>query len=417
MLNHALLLVLIVEVIFFTYFDKKTYGNYYSPVVILSYPLLAIILLAFLFCAPLGFKPISTSLLLLCNFGLLVFWFGSFFWSVIIPARVLQRVSEKFEKPENLVSFKLKTSLQILAWLIIIFMLYSFMLTLQKYGSISASGSDGFTKEYGGQGIQGHVLGLAIPLLIFFIGISKKRDLFTIATIVFLVIVCFLYRVKNWLFIPILGGILIRFFYERKFRINPFKIIIFAILVLLLFVLSYAFTVRANENGLIFLLKHFMGYIYAGVLGFGEHINQNMPVGVDPKVLFMPFINIYNYVTGSEVTGVVSSYHVLIDKRGLEDVNVKTFFGTILIYGGYYIGVCYTLLLSIFFYFIWIVASLSKNYWMVVLYVFLATALALGWFDFYYNLLPFLELPIYMIILIILTNKKRKNFSENIFTS
>ena len=413
MLNLALLFVLIVEVTFFTYFDKKIYGNYFSPIAILSFPLLIIISLALSFSVSLGFKPVSSSLLFLCIIGLFFFWCGSLFWSVVIPSKVLYGIASKFQKPQIQISFKLKMILQIIAWLVIIFMLYVFIQTMRGYGGYALSGSDDFTRAYGGGGLQGHILGLAIPLLIFFISIAKKRDYFTLVTIIFLVIISLFYRVKTWLFIPIIGGVLLRLFNERKFRLKPIQIIAAIVVVVLLFLLTYSFSVKADNydffGKILLLLKHLMGYLFAGVLGFGEHIKEGLPIGDNPKALFMPFINFYNYLTGHEVANVVSSYHVFIDRRSLEDVNVKTFFGTILINGGYFIGVFYVLALSIVLYFIWIVASISKNYWFVILYIFYASALALGWFDFYYNQLPFLELPIYMILLISFINiKKRK---------
>jgi oligosaccharide repeat unit polymerase len=412
MLNLALLLVLIAEVVFFTHFDKKIFGNYFSPVVILSYPIILILALAIVFSTALDFLPVNNSVLLLCIVGVFFFWFGSFFWSVIIPSKVINNVAERFKDPHIEVSANLKKVFQVFAWVVISIMLFSFYKTYRSFGHISAVGSDEFSSDYGGHGATGHILGLAIPLLIFFISIAKKKDYLTLLTIVFLVFLLLLYRVKTWLYIPLIGGVLLRYYNLRKFRIRIFPILISVLIVVLLFLLSYAFSVKADNytfwEKVLMLLKHLTGYIFAGVLGFGEHIKHNFPIGESPKGLFMPYINLYNVITGHQVTGVVSPYHVFIDRRCLEDVNVKTFFGTILINGGYLIGILYTLIMSIILYFIWIVASVTKNYWFVILYVFFAAALVLGWFDFYYNQLPFLELPAYMIIFIILTNKKPK---------
>jgi hypothetical protein len=118
----------------------------------------------------------------------------------------------------------------------------------------------------------------------------------------------------------------------------------------------------------------------------------------------MPFINIWNYLSGGEIKGVVSDYHVMIDNKNIVDVNVKTFFGTIYIYAGAWWGLIYTVTLSLVLYFNWIMSALSKNYWVVVLYAFLSSPLVIGWFDFYYNQLTFIELP-FIIICFMLINK------------
>ncbi|MEI6123841.1 MAG: DUF6337 family protein [Bacteroidota bacterium] len=418
MLTLALLLVLIVEVISFTYFDKKIFGNYFSPIVILAYPLILIVALAICFSTLLEFLPVSNSLLLLCIVGVFFFWFGSLFWSVIIPSKVTFNIASSFKSHKIEVSDKVKIAFQLFACIVIAVMLLSFYNTFRLFGNISSVGTDEFSADYGGHGVTGHVLGLAIPLLIFFVSIAKKKDYFTLCIIVLLVFLLLLYRVKTWLYIPLIGGVLLRLYNERRIKLRFFPILLSALLVLLLFLLTYAFSVKADNYSfwekIVMLLKHFMGYIFAGVLGFGEHLKHNLPMGENPKALFMPFINLYNFISGNEVTGVVSPYHVYIDRLRLEDVNVKTFFGTILINGGYLIGIFYTLTVSVFLYFIWIVASVSKNYWFVLLYIFFAAALALGWFDFYYNQLPFLELPAYIIIFIILTRKKQNPHSESI---
>lgn len=412
MLNYLLLMVLIAEVAFFTYFDKKVYGNYFSPVLILSYPLLIIVSLVVFFGDLLGFKPLNSNVLIIFFFGLGIFWSGSLFWSLILPRSTLERVKSNKEKIHFEVSAKVKHILMAISWAIIVYMLLMFYFTLNRYGGIEASSSDEFTTSYGGGGLQGHVLGLVIPLMIFFIGIVKKKDFPIIVTILFLVIISLFYRVKTWLFIPIIGGILLRFFNERKVKFNiPFVVISVAV-VMLLFGLTYAYGVKADNFSFVqklsLLLHHFVSYVYAGILGFSEHLNQGLPIGASPKALFMPLVNMWNFIVGGEVTGVISPYHVFIDLKGLDDVNVKTFFGTILINGGYFIGIVYMAGLSILLYLLWILASSSRNYWLIVMYIFFASALVIGWFDFYYNQLTFNELPVYLVVLMLLSRKKQK---------
>lgn len=407
-----------------TLFDRKIYANYFSPAIILSYPILFIVTLTFALGPQFGYLPVSSELFLLMIIGIFIFWFGSFFWSRILSQNVIDTISKKFEQPFNGVSANFKKIALVVGWIVILFLTWSFFNTYKKYGNSDAIGTEEFVHSFGGSSLAGHVMGLTVPLIIIFIGIVKRRDYLIMITILFLITLSVLYQVKTWLYIPIVGGILLYFFNRRKIKVKISYIVIFVLIVLVLFGLTYVFAMQDRRNFSFFekiglLFDHFMGYLFAGVLGFGEHIHRHLPVGESPRALFMPFINVYNILTGNPVQGVVSSYHVFIDKKDLVDVNVKTFFGTILINGGYLIGTIYTIILSIFLYFLWILASVSRNFLIVVLYVFFVSALVLGWFDFYYNQLPFLELPVYLIILIFVTNinLKRKIESSNISES
>jgi hypothetical protein len=410
MQNIVLFAVLFTEVLFFTIIDRKTYGNYLSPVLILSYPIITVIAFALCFGSYFGFKPVSSSLLILNICGLLVFWSGSFFWNTIIPKGTLAKIAEGYKTPKTKLTASLSRTIFIISWCVIGFMAYSFLITFLKYRSVSSIGTDEFARDYGGSGLAGHILGLSIPLMIYFIGVAKRKDYITMLTICGLLAAALLYQVKTWLYVPLIAGVLLRFYNEKKLTIKLPYIIFSIIAVFILFELTYLFSLRGDGNTFAennyLMFKHFMGYIFAGVIGFGEHIKEGLPIGKNPEALLMPFVNLYNLLAGNEVTGVVSPYHVLIDYKGLEDVNVKTFFGTILITGGYIAGITYTVFISIALYFIYIFASITRNYWFVVLYTFFASALFLGWFDFYYNQLPFVELPVYIIVFIFLTNKK-----------
>lgn len=415
MLKIALYIILVAEAFFFTWMDKRAFGNYFSPLAVLAFPLIFIIGLALLTSTVLGFVPVSHELLYLSICGLLIFWSGSLFWSLLIPSSILSRVSRNFTMGEIPVSFNLRKIMLVVSWMVIALMAYSFVFAYSSTVSVSDVGTDEFTRAYGGSGWAGHVLGFTIPLIIFWIGIVSRKDYFVLLTVVCLVFLCLLYQVKTWLFIPLIGGVLVRMYYAGKLKIKILPALLAAVVVVLLFMLTYAYSIDAEEytfwEKIEMLLKHFTGYVYAGVLGFSEHTRQGLPLGVDPEGLFANLRNLFNVIAGREVSGVVSPYHVLIDEKGLVDVNVKTFFGTILVNGGIVIAIIYTFFLSIIFYFLWILSSLTRNYWLVIMYTFFASALVVGWFDFYYNQLPFLELPFYIGIFALLTYKKNRKLT------
>jgi hypothetical protein len=212
MFNIILFIVLCTEVFLFTAFDKRAYGNVFSPVVILSYPALIIIALA-MFIAPLfGFRPLSSNLLLLFITGTFIFWLGSLFWSVVMPLAAVNKMIRPFQKPGAIVHPPFRKIVLVLAWIVIGYMMFSFVTVYRSFGSASALGSDEFAYAYGGSGWAGHILGLSVPLLIYFIGIVRRRDILVIVTIFFLVLTSLVYGVKTWLYLPLIGGVIMRFY-------------------------------------------------------------------------------------------------------------------------------------------------------------------------------------------------------------
>lgn len=410
MMKWLLYMALFSEVMLMLWYDRRVYGNYFSPLTILSVPLLIILGLALALAETAGFRPVSYEVIMLYIFGFPVFWLGSLFWSVVVPQKKLAAMAEAFKKPLPASEIPFKQIVLVLSWFVIVAMGFSFVRTFMKYGSIGAIGSDQFAYDYSGSGVFGHILVLGIILVIYLIGIVRKGDYLLLLTTGILIVLILLQQVKTWLYIPLIGGFLLRYYNIRKTKINPGKSILMGIAVVVLFFLSYYFAVGIQEGDFLRknynIFRHFLGYVFAGVLGFGEHMHQSLPVGDIPQLLVMPFINIYRLVTGQEITGVVSSYHVLIDVKNVVDVNVKTFFGTVYIYGGAVWGLIYIFFLGMLLYLNWVLAAVSRNYWFIVLYALLASPLFLGWFDFYYNQLTMVELPVIVIIILFLTQFK-----------
>jgi oligosaccharide repeat unit polymerase len=399
------------EVWFMLWYDRRAFGNYFSPLAVLSFPLLAILLLALALAEPLGFRPVSTEVIMLYIVGLPVFWCGSLFWSVVVPQKKLAVAATAFKQPLLVANIPFKSVVLVLSWFVIVAMGFSFINTFLRYGgSIGAIGSDAFAYDYSGSGVFGHILVLGIILVIYLIGVIRKGDTLMLVTVLLLIILILLQQVKTWIYVPLIGGFLLRYYNFRKAKISPIRLFLMLTAVVVLFFLSYYFAVgiqegdfwRKNYN----IFRHFLGYLFAGVLGFGEHMKQSLPVGELPHLLVMPFINLYDFIMGHSVQGVVSNYHVLIDIKDAVDVNVKTLFGTIYIDGGTTWGLIYVFLMGMMLYFHWVMAGLSKNYWFAVLYALMASPLFIGWFDFYYNQLTFVELPVIVVIILFLTQFK-----------
>ena len=78
--------------------------------------------------------------------------------------------------------------------------------------------------------------------------------------------------------------------------------------------------------------------------------------------------------------------------------NVKTFFGTIFIYGGIWGGIFTVIVYSLVGHLL-LVCSLKKNQFALFLYCICLAALTLGWFDLFFNMIAFYEYIIFAILL------------------
>ena len=138
-----------------------------------------------------------------------------------------------------------------------------------------------------------------------------------------------------------------------------------------------------------FIWNHMILYYVSGTGGMNVYFTGGKPVGIEPDLLFRFFFNVFYTLTGNshEVKTVISEEWTFI---GIGNpINVKTFFGTIYLYGGEIVGI---LAIVFFSFLIHIIFKLRKsNFLLLILYVFMLSMLCFGWFDFYFNTVAFYE--------------------------
>lgn len=127
-------------------------------------------------------------------------------------------------------------------------------------------------------------------------------------------------------------------------------------------------------------------------------------IGIAPEVLFMPIINLYNKLMGLPLEKVYSDLWTDVGP-GLQS-NVKTFFGTIYIYGGLWGGILTIIIYSLVAH-VLLIFSLYRNYFFYFAYCLCLSALALGWFDLFFNMIAFYEYIVFAILISILFSIKK----------
>jgi hypothetical protein len=155
---------------------------------------------------------------------------------------------------------------------------------------------------------------------------------------------------------------------------------------------------------------HFGSYLFSGIIGLSRHVELSLPVNIDFSFLILPVENFINLLTHNNISSNVSPFFVTINETAEKVSNVRSYFGTIYIYGGFIKGAALTFLSGSFLYSLYIFAFFKKQIVLILLYSIFLSGLFLGWFDFYYSKLFFYEIIAYSGLLWIINEifKKRR---------
>lgn len=382
-------IVFLIIIAFIAFIDKKMWGTLYTPVNVLAFPFFIILSLSYVYLKKnFDHFELNPFVIPIWIGGIVFFWFGSLFWKLIIPSAKMNNAQIKEQYEFSLKKSELLLLIKI-ALIIISIAGYKIYVLLENFGFNIAN--EEFQKKLG-VGFIGHTILfltiLCILFLVFFQDFSYKFSLFVI--IIITLSFSLLYGVKSWIIIPLISGFIGRLII-RKTKFKAKHVILFMI-PLLIFWLIYQISLGFNSSNNQFIFNHMRDYILAGPIGFSEHLNQNFPIGTLPDYAFIPLENIANFLLGQKNISPISDYFVTIPTNF--ETNVKTFFGTLFIYGGYsYIFV--SLIIGIIFYAHLLVLFIfrKKEPLVLVNYCFMLGLLFMGWFEIYTVHLAFYEVP------------------------
>lgn len=408
LINIAIVVLLVVEIGVFCFFEHKLWKTFYTPLNFLMLPFIIIFILTIPISKNFGFVDIYYPSLLLWIIGLPFFFIPSFVLGTLSQKIQFQR-SIKIEKPINLTLF---------FWISVFFLaLFFFRLLFMGTTDGSRAGSDEYASQFSSFGLFGHILVMLITLQIFFIiFISKKRwfDVFIIFGVIFLTVIN---QVKSWVLIPFIAGLIGRLISGRMhFRIR--KVLLFAVSGFVIFFLSYYLMMMvANEieyfNDIYdfydFVIVHFFHYLSSGVLGLSMDAEMGFVEHHDWSVIFAPFYNMYNLLTNNPPVSQVNEFYF---DSGHALTNIRTYFGTLYVYGGGVFMAVYSLILSTIAYTVRLFSMKQNSVFMFSLDGWICALLFMGWFEFYFHSLTTFEIP-FWILLFFIINKlsliKHKN--------
>jgi hypothetical protein len=157
-----------------------------------------------------------------------------------------------------------------------------------------------------------------------------------------------------------------------------------------------------------YLGRHYLYYLSAGVLAFGEALRSGIAdVGGGWQAIFAPFINLYHAVFGGWLLAPGSALEkgMMTDLTSTDPTgtNVYTMIGTLHLYLGPLGASVYLFAVGLLGYGFLILTRKQNSIWITASYCLVASQLALGFFELYFWTLTVYEITVMGILLAIVT--------------
>jgi len=240
-------------------------------------------------------------------------------------------------------------------------------------------------------------------IMVLVIGTTPRWAIGVLASLVLMFFVMLLYQSLGAMLAPLIAGALARIFSRRyQPRVSHFVAAVGGGFLLFQLVYLVGWAVL-NPSSLIdpdvyfFYARHFMAYIFAGIMGFSESLRLAVTwLNGDATLLFAPVYNLFAVVFDRPlvmVADLAQDHYVQIASYGVGS-NVNTFFGTIIMAVGPLHGLIVVFTISLVAHAMLIGWARSSNLWLLIAYCYWGALLAFGWFEYYFWLLRSVELPV-----------------------
>lgn len=395
---------LVFVVIFFlqVYTEKKLWGSYFTPVIILFFPYAVLPAIKILFLNCYGFVVFKNSFFIYIISFQLISSVISFFIANFLYLNQKVKVSSEYYLLEKHELEREKNLLVFIATFLSLILIYGAITNLYKVGGISKIYLDTFTMSFN-SGITGHSLVFATPILSLIIGISNKKDKLLILLGLLLFSMFILYQSKSTLLFAIIPGFILRFMLRRgmKLLVILFSLPLFGFIFYIgIYLISIdphnRFTFKEEFD---FLFRHFFDYLYSGILGFNQMLETKLIDKGSVEVLFAPFLNVFKFLTfQNDFVNIINKEKVVIDTYNGFSTNVFGYFGGLFYNTGIYLSFAFHTLYITLSYFVLIAYFSTRSIFVLIYYLLLCCLFFLGWFDFYFNNLLIIEVVIMLLI-------------------
>lgn len=384
-------------------FDRLILGSWITPIAVLGVPYGIVVNLAWILAKPLNFFPLYLPSIITWMLGLFIFWLGGAGVTVIMshPAHFKTWANIPFAN-ENMAH---RIALGLL-WIIIPVVSIHLVTVVGSLGGPDSLITDSFAELYG-SGPAAHLMVLSYPLLILLFGIVEPHQWMSLFSIAFILGLILFYQAKSWLIIPVGAGITYRWMSGRlrfDWRLVGGTLTGLVMIFFATYLLGFAIRDPAtltNSSTYLSLARHFANYLFAGVLGYTQAVQDGLVYEFSWAEIFAPIVNMYNVWAGIDPVSPINPYFHQLGILG-QTSNVHTLFGTLLLKLGPVGALLYSALMGLISYGLYLLAERSRNCWFGVLWCFTAMTLAVGWFDFYFWHLAVIEASMFCIVLAVL---------------
>lgn len=409
-MNFVLLIGIYLEIAVLGYFEYKLWNTLYTPLNFLMLPYAIVLLFCVLICGNFGVVEFYYPSLLLWMGGLLLFAVPSYFFALSHQKDIQMPVTKLID--DN-IPMKWLNVFSLLLVLLFLLRLFRMMRTSQYL-----PGSEDFGMEFCGGGVWGHLHRLIHALVIIYIYKYDNKHWYYALMVIAMFFVTFMYGVNSWVLIPAMAGLSMRLFTGKMhLRVSLFiKIFVFAFVV---FIISYTFALfigRGDEAASYdvifdFICKIFIHYFISGIVGWSQDLQMGVLERPESFLVIACVINLIKAFTGGGDFVEIINPHFI--HNGINGSNVRSFFGTLYVNTSIFEFILLVLFFSALMYMIKLWLMRSKSIYVALVYFFYAGMLLMGWFEYYFYHLPFLEVPVWIfLIYAVLKRLENKDVSK-----
>ncbi len=395
-LNLISLLAVYSEITVLAVFEYKIWKTIYTPLNMLMLPYAFVLLLTVVSAGHIGLVDFYYPSIMLWMIGLLIFAIPSYVIGLNFQSKNIVDNNSSFCIDEG---FSMR-GLNILTTLLVLMFIMRLSILLRT--SEFMIGSEDFGEEFCGRGLWGHLHRLLHALAVIYIYKYDKKHWYYAVFVVLIFVISFLYGVKSWVLIPLLGGISMRLFFGKlKLRLSLLiKILISGFLVFLITYFLILYVARGESAADVsvifeFIVGNFIHYFVSGVLSWSQDLELGILEQPNFDMLISNLLNLFSAATGGEYITPINPHFI---HNGISSSNVRTFFGTIYINSTTFQFVATVIVVSALHYLTLIWLKCSRNFFVAVLYFFWIGMLMFGWFEVFFFHLAFLEVPVWILI-------------------
>ena len=405
----VLFLGICIEMAVLAYFDYKLWGTLYTPLNFLMLPYAIVLLFCVAVCGNFGVAEFYYPSLALWMWGLLLF---------AVPSYVIAFAFRKditADGARNIVEHLPMKWINVLS--VTLLLLFYMRLWRMMHSSPHLPGTSDFGQAFCGFGVWGHLHRLLHALVMLYIYKYDKQHWYYAIIVVAMFIITFLYGVNSWILIPAMGGLAMRLFTGKmKLKISLFlKIFAFAFGV---FIISYSLALvlgkgdQAADYSVVFqfICDIFIHYFISGIVGWSQDLQMGILERPAPYSVLACVVNLFKAFTGGGDFVEVINPHFIYN--GVNGSNVRAFFGTLYINTSTFEYISLVLFFSSLMYLLKIWLMRSKSIFVALVYFFYVGMLIMGWFEYYFYHLPFLEVPAWVLVLYMLFGKRGEEKKE-----